>query len=96
MAEECRFDAARRNGMEATMLSDKGRAYTDLLVREICAHLEWMAATSSRDAGETDAFYKAARSIGRNRGEFVIRTMRQMEWHGMRPRASRKEAKRGS
>lgn len=64
------------------MLSKKGRAYTDLLLREICAHLEWMATDPSRAAGESNAFYKAARSIGRNKDEFVIRTIRQMEWHG--------------
>ena len=81
--------------MEAMMLSDKGRTYTDLLVREICAHLEWMATDSSRAAGESTAFYKAARSIGRNKDEFVIRTIRQMEWHGRVKSGNDKEAKRG-
>lgn len=76
------------------MLSDKGRTYTDLLVREICAHLEWMATDPSRAAGESSAFYKAARSIGRNRDEFVTRTIRQMEWHGCLNMSDRKEAKR--
>jgi hypothetical protein len=80
---------------DASMLSEKGSTYTDLLVREICAHLEWMATDQSRAAGEINAFYKAARSIGRNRDEFVIRTLRQMEWLG-RPYASdAKEAERG-
>ena len=76
------------------MLSEKGRTYTDLLVREICAHLEWMATDPARAAGESNAFYKAARSIGRNRNEFVIRTIRQMEWHGCSKGADGKEAKR--
>lgn len=76
------------------MLSKKGRAYTDLLVREICAHLEWMATDPSRAAGESNAFYKAARSIGRNRDEFVIRTIRQMEWHGSLKTLDGKEAER--
>ena len=76
------------------MLSQKGRTYTDLLVREICAHLEWMATDQSRDAGEGNAFYKAARSIGRNRDEFVSRTIRQMEWHGRLGTADGKEAER--
>lgn len=76
------------------MLSEKGRTYTDLLVREICAHLEWMATDSARSAGESNAFYKAARSIGRNRDEFVIRTIRQMEWHCCLKKADGKEAKR--
>jgi hypothetical protein len=76
------------------MLSEKGSTYTDLLVREICAHLEWMATDPSRAAGESNAFYKAARSIGRNRDEFVIRTLRQMEWHGRVKTADGKEAER--
>ena len=76
------------------MLSKKGSTYTDLLVREICAHLEWMATDPSRTAGESNAFYKAARSIGRNRDEFVIRTLRQMEWLGRPYTADAKEAER--
>jgi hypothetical protein len=76
------------------MLSEKGSTYTNLLVREICAHLEWMATDPSRAAGESNAFYKAARSIGRNRDEFVIRTLRQMEWHGRVNTADGKEAER--
>jgi hypothetical protein len=76
------------------MLSKKGSAYTDLLVREICAHLEWMATDPSLAAGESNAFYKAARSIGRNRDEFVIRTLRQMEWLGRPYTADGKEAER--
>lgn len=76
------------------MLSKKGRTYTDFLVREICAHLEWMATDPSRAAGESNAFYKAARSIGRNRDEFVTRTLRQMEWHGRVHKADGKEAER--
>jgi hypothetical protein len=76
------------------MLSEKGSTYTDLLVREICAHLEWMATNPSRAAGESNAFYKAARSIGRNRDEFVIRTLRQMEWLGRPYMANAKEEKR--
>ena len=76
------------------MLSKKGSTYTDLLVREICAHLEWMATDPSRAAGESNAFYKAARSIGRNRDEFVIRTIQQMEWHGRLGTADGKEAER--
>jgi hypothetical protein len=76
------------------MLSEKGSTYTDLLVREICAHLEWMATDPSRAAGESNAFYKAARSIGRNRDEFVIRTLRQMEWHGCVNKPDGKEAER--
>lgn len=78
------------------MLSKKGRAYTALLLREICAHLEWMANDPSRAAGESNAFYKAARSIGRNRDEFVIRTIRQMEWHGRLKTLDGKEAERAS
>jgi hypothetical protein len=77
------------------MLSEKGSTYTDLLVREICAHLEWMATDHSRTAGESNAFYKAARSIGRNRNEFVSRTLRQLEWHGLSSTADGKEAERG-
>ena len=72
-------------------MSEKGRTYTDLLVREICAHLEWMATES---AGESSALHKAARSIGRNRDEFVARTIRQMEWHGCLKMSDGKEAKR--
>lgn len=74
------------------MLSKKGSTYTDLLVREICAHLEWMATDPARAEGESNAFYKAARSIGRNRDEFVTRTLRQMEWHGRIRTADGKEA----
>jgi hypothetical protein len=77
------------------MLSEKGSTYTDLLVREICAHLELMATDPSRTAGESTAFYKAARSIGRNRNEFVSRTLRQLEWHGLARTADGKEAERG-
>lgn len=76
------------------MLSEKGSTYTDLLVREICAHLEWMATDSSRAAGESNAFYKAARSIGRNKDEFVIRTLRQMEWLNRPYTADAKEEER--
>lgn len=76
------------------MLSEKGSTYTDLLVREICAHLEWMATDPLRAAGESDSFYKAARSIGRNRDEFVIRTLRQMEWIGRPYTADSKEQER--
>lgn len=76
------------------MLSKKGSMYTDLLVREICAHLEWMATDSARAAGESNALYKAARSIGRNRDEFVNRTLRQMEWHRRLLTAGGKEADR--
>lgn len=76
------------------MLSKKGTTYTDLLLREVCAHLEWMATDASRDACESNAFYKAARSIGRNRDEFVVRTIRQMEWHGHLNMADSKEAER--
>jgi hypothetical protein len=77
------------------MLSEKGSTYTDLLVREICAHLEWMATDPSRTAGESTAFYKAARSIGRNKDEFVIRTLTQMEWLGRPYTAGAEEEKRG-
>ena len=76
------------------MLSEKGSTYTDLLVREICAHLEWMATDPSRAAGESNAFYKAARSIGRNRDEFVSRAIGQMEWHRRLNTADGKEAER--
>lgn len=61
-------------------------------MREICAHLEWMATDPARAEGESNAFYKAARSIGRNRDEFVTRTLRQMEWHGRIRTADGKEA----
>jgi hypothetical protein len=79
---------------DAKMLSEKGSTYTDLLVREICAHLEWMATDPSRAAGECNAFYKAARSIGRNRDEFVMRTLRQMEWLSRPYTADAKEEER--
>jgi hypothetical protein len=77
------------------MLSEKGNTYTDLLVREICAHLEWMATDSSRAAGESNAFYKASHSIRRNRDEFVTRTLRQMEWLGRPYTAHAKEQEHG-
>jgi len=77
------------------MLSKKGSVYTDLLVREICAHLEWMATDASRTACESTAFHRAARSIGRHKNEFVSRTMRQIEWHRLVRTAGGKEAERG-
>jgi hypothetical protein len=63
------------------MANGKRETYTDLLLREICSHLAWAAAESSRDAAESNALYRAARLIGRNRNHFVSRVLRQMEWH---------------
>lgn len=74
------------------MANGTRETYTDLLLREICAHLEWMATDPSRAAGECNALYKAARSIGRNRNEFVSRTLRQMDWHKAIDNANGKEA----
>lgn len=74
------------------MRNAKRETYTDVLLREICAHLEWMATDPSRAAGECDAFYKASRSIGRNRNEFVSRTLRQMDWNNAIDSATGKEA----
>lgn len=84
--------ASARDGKESKMANGKRETYTDLLVREICCHLEWMATDSSRPAAESNALYRAARSIGRNKGEFVSRTLRQMDWHDSIARAAGKEA----
>lgn len=70
------------------MANGRRETYTDLLLREICAHLEWMATDPARAAGECNTLYRAARSIGRNRNEFVSRALRQMDWHDALEKAS--------
>jgi hypothetical protein len=73
------------------MANGNRETYTDLLLREVCAHLHWMATDPARAAGECNAFYKAARSIGRNRNEFVSRTLRQMDWQKVIDKSAGKE-----
>lgn len=74
------------------MANGKRETYTDLLVREICGHIEWMATDSSRSATDCNALYRAARSVGRNQNLFVSRVLRQMEWHEALEKAKGKEA----
>ena len=66
----------------------KRETYTQLLVREICGHLEWMATDPKRPAFECNALYRAAREVGRNMPAFVNRAIRQMEWHDAIEKAS--------
>ena len=62
------------------MADGKRLTYTDVLLREICAHLECCATDPRRSFAEQTAMYAAVREIGRNRGKFVREAMRQMAW----------------
>lgn len=73
------------------MANAKRETYTDLLVREICSHLEWAAAESSGTPAESNALYRAARLIGRNKNDFVQRALAQMDWYGKMQRVVSQE-----
>lgn len=56
------------------------RTFTQLLLREIRAHLEFMATDPARSGAEQAALYMAAREIGRNTPKFVQEARRKLDW----------------
>lgn len=60
------------------------RTFTQLLLREIRAHLEWLANDPQRSSCEQAAFYAASREIGRNTPKFVQEARRQLDWQNIK------------
>ena len=60
-------------------MADK-RTFTQILLREIRAHFEFLATDPQRSACERDAFYAASREIGRNTPRFVAEARRKLGW----------------
>lgn len=56
------------------------RTFTQLLLREIRAHLEFMATDPFRSVVEQNALYMASREIGRNTPRFVQEARRKLDW----------------
>lgn len=61
------------------MANDKRYTFTQLLIREIRAHFEHLAANHPVPA-HRDAFYAASREIGRNTPMFVAEARRKLGW----------------
>ena len=62
------------------MANDKRHTFTQLLLREIRAHFEHLAAAQNTQAAYRDAFYAASREIGRNTPRFVAEARRKLGW----------------
>lgn len=56
------------------------RTFTQLLLREIRAHLEFMATDPARSGAEQAALYMASREVGRNTPKFVQEARRKLDW----------------
>ena len=77
------------------MANGKRETYTDLLIHEVVAYLAWVAVNSCRSREECDAFYRAARLIGKNQNKLVSRVLSQMDWHNALEKSNCAEAMHG-
>lgn len=62
------------------MANDNRYTFTQLLLREIRAHFEHLAADANTPAMYRDAFYAASREVGRNTPKFVAEARRKLGW----------------
>jgi hypothetical protein len=63
-----------------SVANDKRYTFTQLLLREIRAHFEHLAADPNTPGAYRDAFYAASREVGRNTPKFVAEARRKLGW----------------
>lgn len=63
------------------MASNK-RTFTQLLLREIRDHFEFLATDPARPDAERDTLFMVSREIGRNTPKFVQEARRKLDWQG--------------